>query len=83
MNYEETIAYLYRQMPEYQRIGHLAYKEGLDNSQQLDEIFGHPHRRYKTIHVGAPTVRAPRHTCWQPFYRKQDIRWDYIPHPIW
>jgi dihydrofolate synthase/folylpolyglutamate synthase len=52
MNYEETIAYLYRQMPEYQRIGHLAYKEGLDNSQQLDEIFGHPHRRYKTIHVG-------------------------------
>lgn len=39
-------------MPEYQRIGHLAYKEGLDNSLALDAIFGHPHRRYKTIHVG-------------------------------
>lgn len=52
MNYEETIAYLYQQMPEYQRIGHLAYKEGLDNSLALDAIFGHPHRRYKTIHVG-------------------------------
>ncbi len=52
MNYEETIAYLYQQMPEYQRIGHLAYKEGLDNSLALDDIFDHPHRRYKTIHVG-------------------------------
>lgn len=39
-------------MPEYQRIGHLAYKEGLDNSLALDAIFDHPHRHYKTIHVG-------------------------------
>lgn len=39
-------------MPEYQRIGHLAYKEGLGNSLVLDAIFDHPHHRYKTIHVG-------------------------------
>ena len=39
-------------MPEYQRIGHLAYKPGLENSHKLDAIFGHPHRQYKTIHVG-------------------------------
>lgn len=52
MNYDETIDYLYRQMPEYQRIGDKAYKPGLDNSLALDEIFDHPHRRYKTIHVG-------------------------------
>ena len=52
MNYEETIAYLYQQMPEYQRIGQLAYKEGLGNSLALDQIFGHPHQQYKTIHVG-------------------------------
>ncbi len=43
MTYEETLNYLYRQMPEYQRIGgDRAYKEGLDNSLALDEIFGHP-----------------------------------------
>lgn len=52
MNYEETIDYLYRQMPEYQRIGDKAYKEGLDNSLALDTIFNHPHKNYKTIHVG-------------------------------
>ncbi|MGI6073165.1 MAG: bifunctional folylpolyglutamate synthase/dihydrofolate synthase [Fermentimonas sp.] len=52
MNYEETLDYLYVQMPEYQRIGDMAYKEGLDNSLALDELFSHPHRKYKTIHVG-------------------------------
>ncbi|HOT65296.1 MAG TPA: bifunctional folylpolyglutamate synthase/dihydrofolate synthase, partial [Dysgonamonadaceae bacterium] len=52
MTYQETLDYLYRQMPEYQRIGHLAYKPGLGNSLRLDEVFGHPHRKFKTIHVG-------------------------------
>lgn len=52
MNYDETIDYLYHQMPEYQRIGDKAYKEGLGNSLALDRIFDHPHRQYRTIHVG-------------------------------
>ena len=52
MNYDETLNYLYNQMPEFQRIGHLAYKPGLDNSYKLDAIFERPHTRYKTIHVG-------------------------------
>lgn len=52
MDYKETIDYLYNQMPEYQKIGHAAYKEGLDNSLALDKIFGHPHKKFKTIHVG-------------------------------
>ena len=51
MNYEETVQYLYSQMPEYQRVGHTAYKEGLDNSLALDAHFNHPHRQYRTIHV--------------------------------
>lgn len=52
MNYNETLNYLYIQMPEYQRIGHAAYKEGLENSLALDKIFNHPHHHFKTIHVG-------------------------------
>jgi len=52
MNYEETLEYLYSQMPEYQKIGHKAYKEGLENSLALDEYFQHPHQQYDTIHVG-------------------------------
>ena len=51
MNYEETVAYLYKQTPAYQRVGQSAYKEGLDNSLALDAHFGYPHRSYRTIHV--------------------------------
>ncbi len=51
MNYEETLEYLYRQLPVYQQIGQAAYKPGLDNSLALDRLAGHPHRRYATIHV--------------------------------
>lgn len=52
MTYDETLLYLYNQMPEYQRIGQLAYKPGLDNSHKLDAIFDKPHTKYKTIHIG-------------------------------
>ena len=51
MTYQETIEYLYNQLPVYQNIGSSAYKEGLDNSLALDNYFSHPHRKYKTIHV--------------------------------
>ncbi len=35
----------------FQRIGEAAYKNSLENTLKLDEIFGHPHRNYKTVHV--------------------------------
>ncbi len=52
MTFDETLQYLYSQMPEYQRVGSSAYKPGLDNSYKLDKIFGEPHKRFKSIHVG-------------------------------
>ncbi len=52
MNYEETLHFLYTQIPMFQRIGAGAYKPGLDTSIKLDNLFGNPHRNYKTIHVG-------------------------------
>ncbi|MBR6287563.1 MAG: bifunctional folylpolyglutamate synthase/dihydrofolate synthase [Bacteroidaceae bacterium] len=51
MNYEETIEYLYNSAPLFQNIGGKAYKEGLDNTLALDEHFGHPHKKFKTIHI--------------------------------
>lgn len=35
----------------FQQVGGAAYKEGLENTLTLDAHFGHPHRRYRTIHV--------------------------------
>ena len=51
MTYDETISYLYNAAPLFQNIGAGAYKEGLANTHTLDEHFGHPHRKYVTIHV--------------------------------
>lgn len=51
MTYEETINYLYNSVPMFQRVGAVAYKEGLQNTVELDEHFGHTHLRFKTIHV--------------------------------
>ena len=51
MNYEETIQYLYDSVPMFQKVGASAYKEGLYNTKELDRHFGHPHRKFKSIHV--------------------------------
>ncbi|MBP3679674.1 MAG: bifunctional folylpolyglutamate synthase/dihydrofolate synthase, partial [Bacteroidaceae bacterium] len=51
MTYEETITYLFNSTPLFQNVGKDAYKEGLENTYRLDEYFGHPHRKFKTIHV--------------------------------
>ena len=51
MDYQETLTYLYNQVPMFQRVGGTAYKEGLDNTFALDTHFGHPHRQFRTIHV--------------------------------
>ena len=51
MTYNQTLEFLYSQLPAYHRIGKAAYKSNLDNTLALDEYFGHPHLKYKTIHV--------------------------------
>lgn len=52
MSYQQAIDYLFNSAPMFQNIGAGAYKEGLDNTNILDRHFGHPHRSYRTIHVG-------------------------------
>ena len=51
MTYQETCEYLFNAMPMFERQGASGYKEGLDNSLALDEHFGHPHKKFLTIHV--------------------------------
>lgn len=49
--YYEAIEFLYTSMPMFQRVGASAYKPGLDTVMLLDEKFGNPHYRYKSIHI--------------------------------
>lgn len=51
MDYQETLNWLFAQLPMYQRQGQAAYKANLDNTLALDAYFNHPHTRFQTIHV--------------------------------
>jgi dihydrofolate synthase / folylpolyglutamate synthase len=52
MNYRETLDYLFRQLPMFQRIGQAAYKNNLDNTYALLQVLGNPHiGKVKYVHV--------------------------------
>lgn len=51
MNYEETLAFLYSQLPIFQRIGAAAYKANLDNTYALMEVLNQPHKKFKSVHI--------------------------------
>lgn len=51
MDYENTLEWLFRQLPMFSRTGAAAYKPGLQTSIDLDEYFNHPHAKFKSIHV--------------------------------
>ncbi len=49
--YQQVLDFLYGQLPMFQRTGPAAYKDNLDNTFRLDEMFDYPHHSFKTIHV--------------------------------
>lgn len=50
--YEKALSFLFSQLPMFSRVGAAAYKPGLDTSLAIDKFFGHPHRKFKSIHIG-------------------------------
>ena len=51
MTYQETVEWLFNQLPMFHRIGKAAYKADLANTLALDRHFNHPHRKFKSVHV--------------------------------
>lgn len=49
--YNSTLGWLYSQLPMFSRTGAAAYKPGLQTSEELDRLYGHPHRSYRTVHI--------------------------------
>lgn len=50
--YAEALEWLFGQLPMFSRVGAAAYKPGLETSIAIDNYFGNPHRKFKSIHVG-------------------------------
>lgn len=51
MTYEETLQYLYAQLPMFQRQGPKAFKKDLTNIRRLLKLLGNPHESLKAIHI--------------------------------
>lgn len=51
MNYQETIQWLFNQLPMYQRVGKAAYKANLDTTIELLEAINNPQNNFKAIHI--------------------------------
>lgn len=51
MNYQETIQWLFSQLPMFQRVGNQAFKKDLGNIIALCEQLGQPQNQFKSIHI--------------------------------
>ncbi len=51
MNYQDTISYMYQQLPMFQRIGATAMKHKLDNIRELCQYLGSPQDQFKSVHI--------------------------------
>src|SRR6188768_584871 len=50
-SYQDTLNYLYNNLPMFQRIGAAAFNRGLANTIRLCEVLGNPQHKFKSIHV--------------------------------
>lgn len=51
MTYQETVDYLFSQLPMFQRVGAPAYKADLSNTIALCELMGNPQNKFRSIHI--------------------------------
>lgn len=52
MTYTETLHWMFKQLPMYQRQGQTAFKKDLTNTIAFAKALGHPEQKFKSIHVG-------------------------------
>lgn len=51
MTYQQTIDFLYTQLPMFTRIGAAAYKKDLHNTIALLDALDNPHKKFRSVHV--------------------------------
>lgn len=61
MTYEETLNYLFTQLPMFQREGNTAFKKDLTNIRVLLDALGNPEQKIRTIHVAGTNGKGT--TC--------------------
>ena len=50
-DYDREIEFIFNRFPSYQKVGGTAYKPGIGTMRNLDDLMGHPHRKFRSIHI--------------------------------
>ncbi len=51
MNYQETLEYMYNQLPMFQRLGAAAYKADLSATYKVCALVGNPEKDFPSVHI--------------------------------
>lgn len=51
MTYQQTLDYLFQQLPMFQRVGAVAFKKDLTNIKTLCKLLGNPQEQFPSIHL--------------------------------
>jgi dihydrofolate synthase / folylpolyglutamate synthase len=51
MTYQQTLQYLYSQLPMFHRIGAAAYKADLANTIELSRLMANPEQQFRSVHI--------------------------------
>ena len=50
--YTQSLDFLFKQLPMFQRVGNQAFKKDLSNTHAIVKHLDNPHQKFKSIHVG-------------------------------
>lgn len=74
MTYQETLDFMFSQLPMYQRQGSSAFKKDLTNTLALCKALGNPERKFKTIHVAGTNGKGSVSHMLAAILQKQGLK---------
>ncbi len=74
MTYQETLDYLYYQLPMFQRVGEKAFKKDLGNITKLCEAIGNPYEKYPKIHVAGTNGKGSTTHLLAALFQVKDLK---------
>jgi dihydrofolate synthase/folylpolyglutamate synthase len=82
MTYQETIDWMFSQLPMYQRQGKTAFKKDLTNISAFCDVLKNPQNKFASIHVGGTNGKGSTSISFQVFCKKLVIKLVCIHHLI-
>ena len=70
LTYESSLDNIFTARPMYHKVGSSAYKEGLENIEELTAVVGHPEQRLRCIHVAGTNGKGSTSHLLASFYQE-------------